>query len=128
MSRNRTYRIIRNLLLCLLIGAVSYACLGFPPYTVKGICRQMERDYLLEEPLEPLYSLRERSRYRNDYARYTFVVAHSGDTYLSFQYKQNFLQNDRFYQNILPSDEMKIRIFFILQSFTYHTHNRLLQS
>ena len=102
MSRNRTYRIIRNLLLCLLIGAVSYACLGFPPYTVKGMCRQMERDYLLEEPLEPLYSLREGSRYTNDYARYTFVVARSGDTYLSFQYKQNFLQNDRFYQNIFP--------------------------
>ncbi len=102
MSRNRTYRIIRNLLICLLIGAVVYACLGFPPYTVKGMCRQMERDYLLEEPLEPLYSLRENSRYRNDHARYTFVVARSGDTYLSFQYEQNFLQNWRYYQHVFP--------------------------
>lgn len=102
MSRNRTYRIIRNLLICLLIGAVVYACLGFPPYTVKGMCRQMERDYLLEEPLEPLYSLRENSRYMNDHARYTFVVARSGDTYLSFQYEQNFLQNWRYYQHVFP--------------------------
>ncbi len=102
MSRNRTQRIIRNLLVCLLIAAVFYACLGFPPYTVKGMCRQMERDYLLEEPLEPLYSLRENSRYRNDHARYTFVVARSGDTYLSFQYEQNFLQNWRYYQHVFP--------------------------
>ena len=96
MSRNRTYRIIRNLLICLLTGAVLYACLGFPPYTVKGMCRQMERDYLLEEPLEPLYSLRDNSRYTNDHAQYTFVVARSGDTYLSFQYEQNW----RYYQHV----------------------------
>ncbi|MDY5612608.1 hypothetical protein [Dysosmobacter sp.] len=102
MSRNRTDRIIRNLLICVLIGAVFYACLGFPPYTVKGMCRQMERDYLLEEPLEPLYSLRDNSRYTNDHARYTFVVARSGDTYLSFQYEQNFLQNWRYYQHVFP--------------------------
>ena len=44
MSRNRTHRIIRNLLICLLIGGTFYAYLGFPPYTVKGMCRQMERD------------------------------------------------------------------------------------
>lgn len=103
MSRNRTYRIIRNLLVCLLIGAVFYACLGFPPYTVKGMCRQMERDYLLEEPLEPLYSLRDKnSRIVNDHARYTFVVARSGDTYLAFQYEQNYLQNWRYYQRVFP--------------------------
>lgn len=102
MSRNRTYRIIRNLLICLLIGAVFDACLGFPPYTVKGMCRQMERDYLLEEPLEPLYSLGDNSRYTSDHARYTFVVARSGDTYLSFQYEQNFLQNWRYYQHVFP--------------------------
>ena len=102
MSRNRTYRIIRNLLICLLTGAVLYACLGFPPYTVKGMCRQMERDYLLEEPLEPLYSLRDNSRYTNDHAQYTFVVARSGDTYLAFQYEQNYLQNWRYYQHVFP--------------------------
>lgn len=102
MSRNRTHRIVRNLLICLLTVAVCYTCLGFPPYTVKGMCRQMERDYLLEEPLEPLYSLRDSSRYTNDHARYTFVVARSGDTYLSFQYEQNFLQNWRYYQHAFP--------------------------
>ena len=100
MRLNRTQKTIRNHLLCALLAVALYACLGFPTYTVMGMCRQVARDYLLEEPLEPIYSLREDSSYTNDSARYTFVVARSGDTYLSFQYERNFLVNHRYYQSI----------------------------
>lgn len=98
----RKQKIFRNLLGCLLLGACAYALLGFPPYTVRGMCRQMERDYLLQEPLEPIYVLKDSSRYVNDHARYTYVLARSGNTYISFQYEQNFLQNWRYYQHIAP--------------------------
>ena len=98
----RKQKIFRNLLGCLLLSACAYALLGFPPYTVRGMCRQMARDYLLREPLEPIYVLEDSSRYVNDHARYTYVLARSGNTYLSFQYEQNFLQNWRYYQHIAP--------------------------
>ena len=99
----RKQKIFRNLLGCLLLGACAYALLWFPPYTVRGMCRQMARDYLLEEPLEPLYVRKDSSRYVNDHARYTYVLARSGNTYISFQYEQNFLQNWRYcFGGIVP--------------------------
>ena len=33
---NRKQKILRNLLVCLLLAAATYAALGFPPYTVRG--------------------------------------------------------------------------------------------
>ena len=95
MRLNRKQKILRNLILSVLLSLVFYACLGFPVYTVKDMCRQMAQTYLLEEPVEPLYILRERnpSHYDNQSPRYTFVVARSGDTYISFQYERNFLKS-----------------------------------
>lgn len=102
MRLNRKQKICRNLLLCILLGFCACALMGFPPYTVRGMCRQVERDFLLEDRLEPLYVVRDDSRYVGDSAQYTFIVARGGDTYLSFQYKRNVLQNWRFYQHISP--------------------------
>lgn len=98
MRLNRKQKISRNLLICLLLAACVYALMGFPPYTVKGMCRQMERDLLLTD-LEPVYVLRDR---KSLWSSETFVVAREGETYLSFQYEQNFLQNWRYYQTIYP--------------------------
>lgn len=92
MKLNRKQRTARNLLLCLLLLAVCYVSLGAPAYTVRAKCRQMEREYLLKEPLEPLFSRREDSPYTNDRARSdTFIIARSGDSYLSFVSERNGL-------------------------------------
>ena len=46
---NRGKKTVRNFLLALLLVFLIYASQGFPPYTVKGICRQVRHDYLLGE-------------------------------------------------------------------------------
>lgn len=97
MKLNRKQRTARNLLLCLLLLAVCYVSLGSPAYTVRAKCRQMEREYLLKEPLEPIFSQHSPSPYTNDWARsYTFIIARSGDSYLSFSSERDGLvtQND----------------------------------
>ena len=55
---NRGKKTVRNFLLALLLVFLIYASQGFPPYTVRGICRQVRHDYLLGE-LEPLYVQRD---------------------------------------------------------------------
>ena len=40
----RKQKIIRNFLLCLVLIFSIHAAMGFPPYTVKGRCRQVQRD------------------------------------------------------------------------------------
>lgn len=96
---NRKQKIVRNLLICALLGFCAYAALGFPPYTVKGMCRQVARDYFLED-LEPVYVRQEKSKaYYGEYLgrKNTFVLARSGGTYTAFQFQQHGLQNMRYY-------------------------------
>ena len=101
MSLNRKRRVLRNLLVSLLLLAVCYVSLGAPAYTVQARCRQMERKYLLNEPLEPIFSQRFPSPYTNDGARsYTFIIARSGDSYLSFLSERNGLVTDLHYQRV----------------------------
>ena len=98
MHLNRTGKIIRNLLVCLLLWLGVWTLLRFPPYTLEGMCRRVQQEYLLEE-LEPVYVLREPHKYTDDVMNrmYTFVIARTGDAYISFQYDQYLLQNQRRY-------------------------------
>lgn len=98
MRLNRTGKLIRNLLVCLLLWMGVWAMLDFPPYTLEGMCRRVQREYLLEE-VEPVYVLREGHKYSGDVMNrmYTFVIARSGEDYISFQYDQYLLQNRRRY-------------------------------
>ena len=98
MRLNRKQKILRNLLVCLLLALATYAALGFPPYTVEAMCRQVQRDYLLPE-LEPVYVLKEKHEYSGDwvYRHFTFLIARCRDTYVSFLYDRHLLQNERQY-------------------------------
>ena len=49
---NRKRKVLRNLLLCVLLGAAAYVLLGFPPYTVGQKLDRLGRTYMLED-LEP---------------------------------------------------------------------------
>lgn len=99
---NRGRKTVRNFLLALLLAFLLYASQGFPPYTVKGICRQMRHDYLLEE-LEPLYVRRDWRHYSaNRYERYTTVAARSGETYAIFRYADGLLGSHRDWSDLKP--------------------------
>ena len=39
---NRGRKTVRNFLLALLLAVLLYASQGFPPYTVKGMCRELQ--------------------------------------------------------------------------------------
>ena len=96
MRLNRKQKILRNGLVCLTLILTIYAALGFPPYTVGAMCRQVQRDYLLPE-LTPVYTLKESHKYSDDWVnrRYTFIIARCEDSYFSFQYDRDLLQNNR---------------------------------
>lgn len=90
---NRGKKTVRNLILAFLLGMALFASLGFPPYTVRGMCRQFRRDYLLED-LQPLYV--HRRGYHNASRvlgiHKTTVLARSGeDTYAVFRYHREGL-------------------------------------
>ena len=92
---NRGKKTVRNFLLALLLVFLIYASQGFPPYTVRGMCRQVRHDYLLGE-LEPLYVQRDwRHPSANRYKRYTTVAARCGETYTIFRYADGLLGRDR---------------------------------
>ena len=93
---NRKQKILRNLLLSALLCLAIHAVMGFPPYTVGGMCRQVERDYLLED-VEPLYIRREKQKYSGEmFSRgYTYVIARSGEYYIPFLYERDILRNSR---------------------------------
>ena len=96
MRLNRKQKILRNGLACLVLILAIYASLGFPPYTVAGMCRAVQRDYLLPE-LTPVYTLKESHKYSDDWVnrRYTFIIARCEDSYFSFLYDRNLLENSR---------------------------------
>ena len=94
MRLNRKQKIFRNVLCCLALILLTYAALGFPPYTVRGMCQRERREMLLPE-LEPVYVLKEKHEYSDDWFKrqYTFIIARCEDTYVSFQYDRHGLQN-----------------------------------
>lgn len=91
---NRKRKVVRNLLLCVLLGTAAYVLLGFPPYTTGQKLERLEREYMLED-LEPVYTQTQRHR-RDDqwFGRgYTLVVARSpqGD-YVTSSWEQGGLK------------------------------------
>ena len=97
MRLSRTQKTIRNLLISVLLLTIAWVSLGFPPYTVGGMCRRVARERLLED-LEPLYVLRERYHYSSDWynTKFTYVLARAGDEYIEFQYEQDLLKNQTY--------------------------------
>ena len=97
MRLNRTQKTIRNLLISALLLAAAWVSLGFPPYTVGGMCRRVARERLLED-LEPLYVLREAYHYSSDWynTHFTYVLARAGDEYIEFQYERDLLKNQTY--------------------------------
>lgn len=89
---NRKQKIVRNLLVCLLLAAVTYAALGFPPYTVQGMLERTERRYLLSD-LEPLLVKRERIDYSNKLldTHETYLLAKTENTYIFTKFERHFL-------------------------------------
>lgn len=106
MRLNRKQKILRNSFLCLALILLTYGALGFPPYTVKGMCERQRREMLLPE-LEPVYVLKEKHEYSDDWFKrqYTFIIARCEDTYLSFQYDRHGLQNTTKYTRSLELSE-----------------------
>lgn len=83
MKLNREQKTARNLVLCALLGALVYALLGFPPYTIRGMLDRVERQYLLSD-LEPVLVEKSSRRYSNDFFPWhtTYLLARTGDTYV----------------------------------------------
>ncbi|EOS67275.1 hypothetical protein [Oscillibacter sp. 1-3] len=96
MTLNRKGKTVRNLALCVLLGVLLHALMGFPPCTVRAMCRQFQASRLLAGEIEPLHVRHERYGYSGDwvYRVRTFIVAKSGETYASFLYSRNLLQNE----------------------------------
>lgn len=93
MKWNRGQRTIRNLTLCALLGALVYTMLGFPPYTVRGMLDRVERQYLLSN-LEPVLVERKSLRYSNNFLAHhaTYLIARTGDTYVSTDFTRHGLE------------------------------------
>lgn len=94
---NRKQKVLRNLLLCVLLGAAAYVLLGFPPYTVGQKLDRLGREYMLED-LEPVYTETVRHRAADQWFGrwYTLVVARSrqGD-YVTSSWEQSGLKVER---------------------------------
>lgn len=90
---NRKQKVLRNLLLCVLLGTAAYVLLGFPPYTTGQKLDRLEGTYMLEG-LQTVYQ--ETQRHRRDdqwFGRwYTLVIARSpqGD-YVASSWEQSGL-------------------------------------
>ena len=90
---NRKQKVIRNLLLCALLGTAAYVLLGFPPYTTGQKLDRLEGTYMLEG-LQTVYQ--ETQRHRRDdqwFGRWhTLVIARSpqGD-YVASSWEQGGL-------------------------------------
>lgn len=93
MRLSRGQKIVRNLLVCGLLWGLVYAMLDFPPYTVRGMLDQMERQCLLSD-LEPVLVRKTTVAYENRFfkRRFTHLIARSGDTYVSAAYRREGLE------------------------------------
>lgn len=86
MRLSRSGKCFRNLLLSLLLGFLLAVWLQFPPLTVGGMCRQMGRELLITTP-EPIYVVKGGSPRLANFKN-TYVVARSGDSYVTFLYER----------------------------------------
>ncbi len=86
MRLSRSGKCLRNLLLSLLLGFLLAAWLQFPPLTVGGMCRQMGRELLITTP-EPIYVVKGDDPWLANFKN-TYVIARSGDSYMTFLYKR----------------------------------------
>lgn len=93
MRLTRGQKTLRNALLCILLAALVYAMLGFPPYTVRGMLDRVERRYLLSD-LEPVLVVRDSWRYSDDFLphRVTYLIARTGDAYVSTDFTRHGLE------------------------------------
>lgn len=83
MKLTRGQKTVRNFLLCVLLWMAACAVLGFPPYTVRGMLDQVERQYLLSD-LEPVLVERDSRSYASQLSWWhdTYLLAQTGDTYI----------------------------------------------
>ncbi|MCI8841972.1 hypothetical protein [Oscillibacter sp.] len=90
---NRGKKTVRNLALCALLGALVYTMLGFPPYTVRGMLDRVERLYFLSD-LEPVLVEKGSMRYDSDFFAHhtTYLIARTGDTYVSADFTRHGLE------------------------------------
>lgn len=93
MRLTRKQKLLRNLLLCLLLGLAVYAMLGFPPYTVRGMLEDVERRYLLSD-LELVRVERDQIKYSNELFPWhtTYLMARTGDTWLWTSFSRHLLE------------------------------------
>lgn len=88
MTQSRMGKILRNLIAAVLLWGILWSLLGFPPYTLRGMCRRVQRAYFLGE-LTPVYTLRDGDWLNMN----TYGIARDGEDYVSFEYEQYLLQN-----------------------------------
>ena len=93
MRLTRGQKIGRNLLLSVLLGAVLYVLLWFPPCTVRGMLDRVERQYLLSD-LEPVLVERKSLLYSNEWlsTHFTYLIARSGETYIATEFSRHGLE------------------------------------
>lgn len=96
MRLSRKQKIVRNVFLCAVSGVLLYILLDSPAYTVAGMCRRVQRDYLLPT-MEPVY-VEQTDHVYNGWmfkTRFTFVIAKAGEEYVSFRYQTHLLHSER---------------------------------
>lgn len=93
MRLTRGQKTLRNALLCILLAALVYAMLGFPPCTVRGMLDRVERRYLLSD-LEPVLVERSSWRYSGDLLAHhtTHLIARTGDSYIYTEFTRHGLE------------------------------------
>lgn len=98
---SRGQKTARNLILAMLLTFLLCASQGFPPCTVRGMCRRFQHDYLLEE-LEPLYVQRDWIGFSDHNRHYTMVAARSGGIYTIFRYRDSLLGSHQDWSGLRP--------------------------
>ena len=82
----RGLKTLRNLLVTALLALVLLASWQFPPFTVRGMCRQMGDALLMTTP-EPVFVRREWNGYFQN-EKELFIIGRTGDTFAAFQYSR----------------------------------------
>ena len=82
----RGLKTLRNLLVTALLALVLLASWQFPPFTVRGMCRQMGDALLMTTP-EPVFVRKEWNGYFHN-EKEIFIIGQTGDTFTAFQYSR----------------------------------------
>ncbi len=83
---SRGAKALRNGLIALALGLLLFAQWQFPPFTARGMCREVGRELLMTTP-KPVFTRIQNSTWAAD-RQDAFVVARSGDSWVSFQYER----------------------------------------